>query len=106
MIRVPEKLRQNCGNCRHRVQAMSGDRVALYSLCHRAPPLMLEDTEQKQLRTWFPIVVETMWCADFRYRGAVRVLIVSSVVTAIAGVVLYAAPFIAWSKIARAIMVP
>ncbi len=58
------------------------------------------------LKTWFPIVVETMWCADFRFvwpqRWALRFLIVAPFVAPL----VYVASHIAWSDIAAAIWIP
>lgn len=64
---IPQGLRRECGNCRHRYQARTGDQATLYHTCHEGPPVMLTEADGVTLRTWFPIIQDVMFCNHFRF---------------------------------------
>ncbi len=71
--------------------------------------MIVESYESELLKTWFPIVVETMWCGDFRFGGRQRKVIALIKLTALfaaLAIALQVGKHIAWTDIAAAIWIP
>jgi hypothetical protein len=103
--RLPLAVRPICKNCRFRTIAESVDRRAMYSQCHVGPPIMLAENDT-QLRTWFPIVTDFMFCNKFRFGGWQRSVIIGAKCAIGFAIVSYFANHIAWADIAAAIWIP